>query len=500
MPFLRVESDNVRARAKAVILTLVLAVSMLWPAVLNHSPIIHPDTLGYFRAGEHVFQVVGSVLGQRSHAAPDSGATVIKLNARGDHFGPERSVYYGAFLVGLFSLGGGWLVIFAQSLLLTVTVQVALSKFSPRSSHWPAVIWAGLVLVSGLPFFVSTMMPDVFAGGMILAITVILSPGDPPPAPGRLLLYALVGLAVIFHTSHLALAAALVVLVSLGQWGLGRRPGTAAVGLVAIILAGALASALVGIAAERLTREPVVIKPFVLARLQSDGPLADYLARRCPAHPYALCRFRDRLPEPVNDFLWSKDPRRGVLALADVPEQQRLSSEARGIIIGTILDYPVRQGLASAGDFLQQFSMVGVSEYGQIGPDNLDAIAPTSAFFGTARRYVEAGAAKRAMLGPESVVMMIAYFASILLLAGLAARRFRRDNVPALAWLRNLAGEAFPAGALIAVVGVIANAAICGALSGVFDRYQGRVAWVVVLLACLAIARQRWSVGDPAAA
>ena len=500
MPFSRVESDSVRARAKAVILTVGLALSMLWPAALNHSPIVHPDTLGYFRAGEHVFQAAGAILSHESHAAPGSGPVAIKLDARGDHFGPERSVYYGAFLVGLFSLGGGWLVIFAQSLLLTVTVQVALSKFCPRSGFGPVFVWAGLVLVSGAPFFVSTMMPDGFAGGMILAIAVLLAPGVPPPVPGRLFLYALVGLAVIFHTSHLALAAVMVVLVSLGQWGLGRRPGKAAGGLAAIIVAGALASALVGVAAERLAHQPVVVKPFVLARLQSDGPLADYLARHCPAHSYALCRFRDRLPEPVNDFLWSKNPRRGVLALADVAEQQRLSSEARGIILGTILDYPVRQALASTGDFLQQFSTVGVREYGQIGRDNLDAIAPTSAFFGEARRYVEAGAAKRALLGPASVLLMIAYFVSLLLLAGLAGRRWRRDKGPALAWLRSLAADAFPAGVLIAVAGVVANAAICGALSGVFDRYQGRVAWVVVWLACLAIARRRRPVGEPSTA
>jgi hypothetical protein len=39
---------------------------------------------------------------------------------------------------------------------------------------------------------------------------------------------------------------------------------------------------------------------------------------------------------------------------------------------------------------------------------------------------------------------------------------------------------------------LLANAAICGALSGVTDRYQARVAWLLPALA-FAIAARLWS-------
>jgi hypothetical protein len=39
--------------------------------------------------------------------------------------------------------------------------------------------------------------------------------------------------------------------------------------------------------------------------------------------------------------------------------------------------------------------------------------------------------------------------------------------------------------ALVVLITVIGNAFLSGVLSGVFPRYQGRVAWLVVLLAAL---------------
>jgi hypothetical protein len=46
----------------------------------------------------------------------------------------------------------------------------------------------------------------------------------------------------------------------------------------------------------------------------------------------------------------------------------------------------------------------------------------------------------------------------------------------------------YPLGVIL-VVGVVANAFATGALSGVFDRYQARIAWLVLLPPLFALLR-----------
>ena len=53
-------------------------------------------------------------------------------------------------------------------------------------------------------------------------------------------------------------------------------------------------------------------------------------------------------------------------------------------------------------------------------------------------------------------------------------------------------GDAMLSGLTIVIVaGLLANAAVCSMLSGVFDRYQARVTWLLPLLAIIAFHRLR---------
>jgi hypothetical protein len=44
---------------------------------------------------------------------------------------------------------------------------------------------------------------------------------------------------------------------------------------------------------------------------------------------------------------------------------------------------------------------------------------------------------------------------------------------------------------LVLLAGIVANAVISGAISGVFDRYQGRVAWLALFGFLVLAARER---------
>jgi hypothetical protein len=52
-------------------------------------------------------------------------------------------------------------------------------------------------------------------------------------------------------------------------------------------------------------------------------------------------------------------------------------------------------------------------------------------------------------------------------------------------WRRVAAVEIVPRLVMVALAGVVANAAICGAMSSLHDRYQARVIWLLPLMAII---------------
>ena len=75
----------------------------------------------------------------------------------------------------------------------------------------------------------------------------------------------------------------------------------------------------------------------------------------------------------------------------------------------------------------------------------------------------------------SEVLIYLSFAASVFLLFALR-RRLRSLEVAAIS---------------AALVGLLANAAVCGILSAVTDRYQGRVAWILPVLAIIIWLRVR---------
>lgn len=471
----------------------VLTIALLWPAVVNRSPIIDPDTLGYMQVGEHALQAAGSALAKLaaklhhvSAAAGGSGAAPAPM--RGDHFSPDRSAYYGVFAASQFALGGLWLVAVCQSLIAAITLSIGLRRLGGGHRLRMAVIGLLVAAVSGLAPLASVLMPDVFAGLMLLGIALLSAPAVGLSRLERGFLYALVLASVLFHAAHLLLAAAMVVaLIGLGFFFNGVSRRTIAV-LALVVALGAAGMTAVNVAAAKLLHTPVVPKPFLLARMQADGPAAAYLHDHCATKPFTICKYRDRLPEPSNTFLWSLDPKTGVIGVASLQDQEAILRETGPVVWGAVREHPLAQVQASAANALAQFVTVGVSDYNTM---NADAVATPSStrFYPAAKAYVAARTPNDvAELEVMSRVMSLAYFLSLAILAGFAVSRFTHPAAGA-AGQPAAKDDGLLLTLCVVVIGAICNALICGVLSGVFDRYQGSVAWPVVLVAGLVTAR-----------
>ncbi len=462
---------------------LLLLIGLLLPALINRQPILGFDSVGYFHSGyaavkEAKVALDVSVRGRAAEPGP------VLTDRQADGVTTARSVYYGlAYVVGFF-LVGVWAVPAAQ-ILLTLACLILAARRTVRLEllPWFAAL-AGIVLLTGLNVFAVTVMPDLFAGLMLLASAMILAYGPKLPRLEYVFWLAVIAAAGLFHKAHLAilalslLAAGGLILLWRQRWG--DLLLIALAGLVG--LAGHLA---VDLTVRQLTGKPPIAVPFALARLVGDGTAQIYLGAVCPGRHYVTCDYLSRMPMSENDFLWSRDETKSVMGTASRETRMAIAAESDAIVWGALRAYPMEEARAAARNVLMQLSDVGVAEFGLVPKDD---IAPIPALRLTLDRYQSTAIAQGRMpLVPFSIFMRGIYFAALVGIGILLLRR--KHGMPA--------GDPDLHFVILLLTGIVANAVVTGAVSGVFDRYQGRVAWLASLgfavLVAKMLAEQRGS-------
>ncbi len=457
------ESGSVRAIWLAGL--ALLLVGLLLPAFVNRQPIMYPDSVGYFHSGYAAIKQAKSILDahQGSHA-PSAPA----LTARqADGVTTARSVYYGLTYVAGYWLGGVWALALGQALVTLAALVLAARHAVPLDPLRRIAVLGAVALLTGLNFFVAAAMPDVFAGLMLLAVAVVLAYAPRMPRLEYLFWLGLIALAGLYHKAHLAILAVTLILAAPLVW---RRRGR---DLLLLAGAGVLAwmgHVAVDAAVTKATGKPPIAPPFLLARLVGDGTAERYLRDVCPKRNLATCAFLDKMPMTENDFLWSRDPDRSVMGGADRQTRAAIAAEAGGIVLGTLQAYGGEEAAAAAGNVMRQLGDVGVSEYALTPKDN---VAPIPMLAWALDHYAKTGIAEGWMpLMEISVLMRSIYFAA---LVGIGMMLWQRGRAP----MSKDNGEA--RFVLLLLIGIAANALVAGGISGVFDRYQGRVAWLASL-------------------
>ncbi len=208
--------------------------------------------------------------------------------------------------------------------------------------------------------------------------------------------------------------------------------------------------------------------------------------------PFALCRF-ERLPlSNSDDILWSHRPAKGVFSRADPATRHRLAHEDLRFALTVVETDPLDQIEASLRNFGEQLVEQGVGDSftdqrvfvvdGFWRRTSLPRIMPD------ASACLPHGACAPRL---PSLALTVVDDAAMVLAVLFAAWRLSRSDLRA-AWRRGEAEDdrrrMIRLGLLTLLVLVI-NAAICGALSGPFDRYQARLAWIAPMAAGLLLIR-----------
>lgn len=421
------------------------ALLLIWPAFLNHYPLLFSDT--------------GAFLAQ----------TVEPLMIW------DKPWIYGPFAWVFHQHLSLWGVVLAQGVILSHLVWLLARVLGHAAPLRHVALCAALSLFTSAPWFAAMVMPDILTPVAVLCAALLGWGWAGLSKAERAWLLALGAVATASHLSNLPVIFALIVLAGLlrAGWGTALRVAAPLAGAVLLLLATNL------VGHGRLAISPYG-STFLLARLIADGPAARTIAARCPDSGWYLCAFAGRLPSNSDVFLWvpespvNRTPEGEAIFLGGM----RLAPEANAIIAETLRREPLALLANGLGNFVKQLrrSQIGDTlsrhDVGQgVRPVLVRGFpAPEVARF-------DASAQMADWLKPVARRLVPLHSAVLILALGFVL----------LAWWRaHAARDARALGLLLCIlVGITGNALATGALSMPHHRYQARIIWLLPLAGML---------------
>ena len=279
-----------------------------------------------------------------------------------------RSIYYGALLYLGHLPSYFWLSVFLQAAIFVYLTYIFAFKCAELSFSKFALSVFLTLIVTPVSFFISFLMPDIFASFLILSTVILVGFWHKLRSHDRLLLLAISLLSVLFHTSHLLLLG-LIELALAVLYVIKRRTDLARMIFVPVLcLMAILVSGIIGdLGFSYVTKLAVGVEPirppFLMARMIDDGPGYRFLQKNCSEKHYTVCNYIDRLPTTAEDFLWSLDPSKGVYNLADVSTRKRLATEQTSFILEVFKSDPVGVVSAAVKNTVKQLLKVDLGQF-----------------------------------------------------------------------------------------------------------------------------------------
>jgi hypothetical protein len=441
----------------------LVALVLCWPAFWNRMPLMFPDSVSYLGYSRPIWH---KLLGQALPA---------------EAYATNRSAIFSLWLLGL-----GWRrlapIVLVQGLLAAWVLWLAVRSMVPRR---PLRLYLALVLslavCTGLPWYVSYIMADIYGPLVYLAAFLLVFAGERLAAAEKAGLSAIFVLGVAAHSSHFLIAVGLLAMMT-GAWRLGCR-AVAGRGLlwVAALLLVAVSCQMA--LSERLWGRPSLFGkpyPFLMARLLSDGTGRLYLQQHCPVDGWLICRYAANLPRNEDEFVWSEG---SIWRTASPADQDELRREQFPLAVRTLAAHPAQQIAHSLHNVAVQLFSCGPVDfwnYPSLRNGGLEWPAPglTRAYLRS--RQVTSSMPTRPVQRIQAPLLVLSAAADLLLLGW--ALRTRRGLL---------------AGLLLTVLfAVVANAFLSGISTTFGTRLQDRVDWMLAFAA--AIGGSLWIARRPA--
>lgn len=463
------ENRSVSYNTALLARTLLITLALLWPLLVFSHPSYIPDSVAYLKGGAAASSFAASKL---EHTPPVPLVRPEKLGNLPHQEMPKeavkgaRSVWYSAAAYLLRGPSNSMIALaVAQAILAALLCAILL--LSVGATSW-AASWATasiLAIATPLPYVVSFMTPDIFAGLLIASYSMLAMLAQRLSRGIVATLIAVAGFAIAAHASHPPLAIVMFVAsISWTKFGLDAKDRYFAktFAVLAAPLALGLAATLAGgfIAFKDMSLAPKRY-PLALARSVSDGPARWYLEKECAKPKYAVCEvFGRNIPNTIAKFIFTPG---GLAERASADQMDRIRKEEPEIVIRAAIRYPVyeirnlsynifRQMISFRGSYYQFDQIISQRRGEELHLNKIDnpLIIPLQNLFDI-------------------------FYIIIALLSIPTAWAFWKGNRQALGVLA------------LTTTGIFANIIICVVFSGVTDRYQARTIWLLAVLMIAAL-------------
>lgn len=495
---MRLDSDRKRVW-RPYLHTAGVAILLALLAIWNGYPLLYEDTEAYISRPAALLGSEGpawlaSEWSERSGAAQQSGENLVPGGGESTAAGEGnsswlagRSVYWGTLAYLLVLSFGVWGVLALNALCSALVICLLWFRVLRQMSALRLyVVAAALAAFSYVGVFTALMMPDILAAVLIVGMSMLVAAWKQLRRLDRAILVMLCIFAALSHDSILLIAAVMAGIGLIARILAVFPKGIETNGQVAAVffpvVGGVLGLLVFNWVAIAETGQPPLRYPFLSAHLTSLESGQRHLRNACPEADYALCAYRNRLPVRWTTFIFSQSPETGVFATASPDTKRKLADEQYRFAMGVAVDQPVLMAVELAGEAVHQLSTFDLDDLRQSAKRRyFEANFPSSVFAEAQRSHIWAHPSVLDRFATIQTITAALSLAAMIILAVL--RAFGWVSMPANFWSI----------ALLILVGVVANAAICGILVSPWGRFQARVVWLVTLLGMTAIATARVS-------
>jgi hypothetical protein len=426
---------------------LIAVLILCVPAFYNGFPLIFPDTGGYLSTG---FK---------------------------NEIGYARVWLYGGFLRHVSLWETLWLVVFAQGTLIAGSIYLMFKYFFKyKNSMQSAIIYTIVVgLTTAISFHVSILMPDIFTPIVILSFSLLLLGKDMSKRDTIIAIFLFV-FSSAMHNSHLILNLGILISIGLSMvvrpwrvvWndlGVNRRKLLL---MITLILGSYISTCTLHYSKGGEFKATRGSQIFLFARLCDFGITQSYLEEYCETYDYPICPNKEKLNLGRN-FLWAwQSP------LYKTGGWTAEGEAYYGRLVKDILTTPKYLKIyiiKSIEATFMQFFYYEINLLGEMENkrDNTGAVKTYFQSYDLAAKksrqfkntYTNTSIERQNMI--QQFVIAIS---ALLLLLLLWDEKYSKRQKAVVG---------------ILLIGMLVNAFIAAATSGVYNRYQSRVAWLVTL-------------------
>jgi hypothetical protein len=480
--------------------------ALMWTGLVNGQPFFfQTDTTNYVRAADAaVYIISGHTISTRwtdryrdQLSAPSPPASPPETRGKSASLQSAndvraglimggRSPYIGALMYLGYVIGDFWPFVLFQAIVAYTLINLTARRFGITSPVEVTGLTLFLAATTSLPTYNSLLLADAFASFGIVAFLLLATPG----ALSRLetiFLAVVLAISVVAHLTHEMILLAMIVALSVLAWlkWCPRPPPRAWIAGISGALLGIGSIMLTGLATQIAFGHPPQMLPLLSARFIADGPGKAYIDSGCDGRRFEICRIPIGDPRSDALILFGTTPDDGAYMLANI-EQRRLMGHQDVSFALAVLKYDFAGETAMmARNTLRQLAFIDYDGLNQncFGQHNCWNSLPSPV-----RAKLQATPSGRGAW-PESLmnaVLYIVVFASLLCLV-LVAPSLRRHDPARWEMLRTWL--------LVGFAGMLVCSFFGGAIADPQYRYQGRLIWLVPLMAGIALLARRQLAG-----